>query len=280
MTELFTPILPTELIEHIISTLWNFPQTLTKSNTHFLSWKDRAGFIQTSLLVHPVWRDLFLRVCSRDLYVTSSHCVHKLVEALNAANHSLNCGTVSTSSETESNNSRIDVTSMLTTRLQTRCSRITFHYDDNPSHLVVVKLEDTSLYSSTNPSARLILLANKITHYNAHLLELIEETQLRLEVLQLKKQKWTRVVEARGLEDTRKALGLPVAESSSCFRRVINAICKLERKVVTLGPDVEDELRERLGELVAEEELSEDDELELAYLEKWLWVIGEEKSFS
>jgi hypothetical protein len=87
------------------------------------------------------------------------------------------------------------------------------------------------------------------------------------------------VIQARGVEDTKKALGLSNNSSSSSLRNMLNTLCGLKRKAnATAGPDMEDEVRDRLGELVGKEKLAEDEELEKAYLEKWLWVIEEEKS--
>ncbi|KAF5338852.1 hypothetical protein D9758_015576 [Tetrapyrgos nigripes] len=276
------PSLPNEIIDEIVSAFWYLPPTPSRPGAYFVSPKDRAAFISQTSTVSPVWRASILRVCSKDLYIPSSHSALKLVEALNSAVPTPALDTVSESSSSAESNATRSVPGLspgLTSLLQIHCSSITFHYDDNPAHIVVVDLEDTlTSLSSTNLSARLILLANKITHHSAQLLSRIEETQLQRQVNDLKREKWKRVLHASGLDDTRKALGLPVvSDDSSYLQRVVNTFCGLKPRKITVGPDMEDELRDRLGELVAKKRLSEDDELEKVYVEKWLWVIGEEE---
>ncbi|KAG7093598.1 hypothetical protein E1B28_007264 [Marasmius oreades] len=55
-------MLPTELCQEIISTLWASP----------LSPSERAAFIKSSLLVSRTWNAIFTRVSSRDVHILSS----------------------------------------------------------------------------------------------------------------------------------------------------------------------------------------------------------------
>ncbi|KAF5351316.1 hypothetical protein D9758_008069 [Tetrapyrgos nigripes] len=283
---IITPYLPVELIHLIILTFWNTPSTS-------LSSKDRATFMKSSLLVSSTWQAVFLEIVSRDFYIPDTDYAHKLLDALKD-HHLLPFKSTTLSPESSPMTTLVNI-------LPTRCSRITFQYTQTVhkiSRSVILDCKPLSSESFCSPSctspscssmtrAR-VQLAYRILQTDDKLCCSIAATGSELDHLTHKREQWRRAIQARTTKDAREALNLhPIHANSSFVRRVLHFVSggnttrlvRLKRPCdidTSMELDLQDQL-DWLLDIQRKQELSEDQELEKGFLEKWIWLIGEEK---